>query len=387
MTFFAGELSPLSNLHPCNITVQSVQWKSTEHFYQFNKCKDLGRSDLASEVYCAKSPREAMTIGGKVRPNNDWVMSRGLELMKTAVEAKFSVPAMRQALLNTQGLIVEATRNSIFGIGLPFTSPNLSNKHEWKGGNLMGQILTDYRECIKDQLAHSRSQTPPSTSHGHSQQESLYPQINQMFTPRQQTPVCHTAHTVASTPANQPMGPNHQQLQTAPINYQPSMHLNPPRPHQPPLFQPYQLRSPPNQVPPVRLYQNRVGYIPDQLQFPHQHHTSIAHPRYQPVCSSTFTPLLNTQQPSSHVSNTQQTSDYVSNTQQPSTHVSNTQQSPTHVSIIQQSTTHDQLIQHANSQLPSSHAQMRMQSPVSVSVSARSLSQDSTQPSQELLPI
>ena len=76
--------------------------------------------------------------------------------MKIAITAKFSIPAMRNALLATEGLIVEATRNPVFGIGLPFTAANLADRSTWSGGNAMGQLLTDFRDSL---LHHSPNQS------------------------------------------------------------------------------------------------------------------------------------------------------------------------------------------------------------------------------------
>ena len=95
--------------------------------------------------------------------------------MKAAVEAKFSIPTLRQALLSTRGLIVEATRHPLFGIGLPFNSHCIEDRNAWQGENLMGQILTDYRECLADQIPASITPEPNSVgqatsmtnTHGH----------------------------------------------------------------------------------------------------------------------------------------------------------------------------------------------------------------------------
>ena len=79
-----------------------------------------------------------MNIGSKIKAPADWIMSKGIEILKTAIEEKFKEPSLQTALLETQGLIVEATRHTIYGIGLPFTSKDLPDKSTWQGGNLIG---------------------------------------------------------------------------------------------------------------------------------------------------------------------------------------------------------------------------------------------------------
>ena len=53
---------------------------------------------------------------------------------------------LKEILLNTKGIIVEGTRDKIWGAGLLY--PSFINKNKW-GLNLLGNVLMEVREIIK----------------------------------------------------------------------------------------------------------------------------------------------------------------------------------------------------------------------------------------------
>ena len=200
MTFFAGEVSPLSNLHPCDLMIDLIPWRSVEHYYQYHKCMEHGASDLAAEIYCASTPRDAMVLGSKVKASHEWTTNKGVGFIKTAVLEKFNQPHLKSAILNTRGLIVEATKHSIFGVGLPFTSTSLQDQSAWQGSNLMGQILTECRDHIKDRSLQdsSASFVPPSL--GSSQYRDFMNQQTMMLQQITSGPMAPTSQETAPQP-------------------------------------------------------------------------------------------------------------------------------------------------------------------------------------------
>ena len=144
---FAGRYSPLSNLHPCHISVNGHDYTSNEQHYQHRKCQEAGKHDIAAQVLLSSQPEAAMTIGKQVHMTKEWTTSTGKRIMKEGVRAKFNNPPLKRQLLATRKQdITEATRHPIWGIGLPITSDKLFNKHNWAGNNLMGLVLQEVRE-------------------------------------------------------------------------------------------------------------------------------------------------------------------------------------------------------------------------------------------------
>lgn len=141
--FFAGEYSPLSNLHPCRLETEERIFPSSEHLYQYERALALDRNDVAEQVLETTTPRDAMIKGKQIKATDEWTKTEGLNIMKTILQLKFeTVPRFRDLVLQHHGKIfVEASRHQIWGIGLPFTARTLEDSKSWNGDNLMGKAL------------------------------------------------------------------------------------------------------------------------------------------------------------------------------------------------------------------------------------------------------
>ena len=148
---FCGETCPLSNLFECQIVIGNTEYKSSEHFYQSEKCKSLGKADIAQKVMEAKTPREAMLVGKAVRPPPGWVKVTGVDIMKAVIAEKAAqVPLFRQLLIKLQGkTLVESTVNRVWGNGVSLHSKDALNKHTWHGENLLGKVLSEIQKSLK----------------------------------------------------------------------------------------------------------------------------------------------------------------------------------------------------------------------------------------------
>ena len=146
---FASRFSTFSNLNPCVISMESESYNSTEQYYQFKKCLAHGDEVAAAAVKMAVEPEDAMAAGGAVRPTKEWTETHGVELMTSALREKFRATPMQVKLRATgKRDLVEATRNPLWGAGLPFTHQNILKKEAHKGLNYLGKILMKIRDEI-----------------------------------------------------------------------------------------------------------------------------------------------------------------------------------------------------------------------------------------------
>ena len=74
---FAGRYSVFSNLYPCQITIDGQQFSSNEQFFQYQKCKEAGRDDVAAKVLLCTQPESAMSAGKEVQMTKAWSISTG----------------------------------------------------------------------------------------------------------------------------------------------------------------------------------------------------------------------------------------------------------------------------------------------------------------------
>ena len=56
----------------------------------------------------------------------------------------------RVLLTDSKELDEASSYDKIWGVGLRINDPRIANKHPWRGRNLLGQILVDVRDKIKN---------------------------------------------------------------------------------------------------------------------------------------------------------------------------------------------------------------------------------------------
>ena len=60
----------LSNFDPCPVTYQGINFKTSEHAYQWSACVEVLKGDLAEEVIIAKCPHDAKEIASSVKSDH-----------------------------------------------------------------------------------------------------------------------------------------------------------------------------------------------------------------------------------------------------------------------------------------------------------------------------
>lgn len=143
---FSGRFSMLSNLYPCRVEIDNQMFNSSEHAYQYKKCVAHGNHRAAAAVVLAQEPEGAMAAGSEVKATDEWKKSEGMKLMKTIVHSKCkNNKQVRDKLVSTESkVIVEATRNRVWGVGVTLRDKCLQTS-EHQGENIMGTILMELR--------------------------------------------------------------------------------------------------------------------------------------------------------------------------------------------------------------------------------------------------
>ncbi len=107
----------------------------------------------ATMILATPDPKTHKALGRKVIPFNDVVWRKHREAIVLAgSRAKYRQnPALLAALLATSGTtLVEASPfDRVWGIGLGVNNPKALDRKNWRGQNLLGQILT----ALRDELA------------------------------------------------------------------------------------------------------------------------------------------------------------------------------------------------------------------------------------------
>jgi ribA/ribD-fused uncharacterized protein len=155
-TFFWKSESPFSQWHPSTFTVSEVVFKTAEMHMMYKKAMLFGDAETAEEILKAKHPRDCKALGRKVKGFiNDLWEADCKRFVYEGNHAKFTQnPAMLKILMDTGNTkLVEAAPNDyIWGIGLSEEDAKKIPESEWPGTNWLGEILTELRENLKEQL-------------------------------------------------------------------------------------------------------------------------------------------------------------------------------------------------------------------------------------------
>lgn len=150
--FFWG--GPFSNFAPIKegIKFDGFRFPTSEHVFMYIKAKTFNDNEIAEQIKSAPDPKTAKKLGRKVRGFNEEVWKKHRDnAMKTAVQLKFDASSeFRNELLKEKyknKTFVEASPyDCVWGIGMSMEDPNVNNEHEWRGLNLLGNILTKLRD-------------------------------------------------------------------------------------------------------------------------------------------------------------------------------------------------------------------------------------------------
>lgn len=153
MPFHLFYMGTFSQWHPSKFEIDGIEFTHAEQYMMWAKAKLFGDEETAVAILAAKHPREQKKLGREVTSYSEskWVMERE-KIVYKGNYAKFTQnPEMLSELLSTTGVLVEASPyDTIWGIGLGMLNSDAMNPSKWRGINLLGKILTQLRDDLKE---------------------------------------------------------------------------------------------------------------------------------------------------------------------------------------------------------------------------------------------
>lgn len=156
-TFFW--VGPFSQWHKCAFTVRDIDYNCTEQYMMAQKSLLFGDEVTYHKIMAESDPRKQKKLGRQIQ-NFDkslWDKHRYTIVLVGNI-AKFTHNKdLREILMDTElTTLVEASPlDNIWGIGLGEKTrdgddvPEVYDRTQWKGLNLLGQVLTQVRENFK----------------------------------------------------------------------------------------------------------------------------------------------------------------------------------------------------------------------------------------------
>lgn len=150
--FFPFYRGVFSQWHPSRFEIDGLKYNCAEQYMMAQKARMFGDKKAEALIMTAKTPNEQKQLGRTVRNFDQRAWSAvARDVVARGSIAKFSANSdLRSQLLATEGkTLVEASpRDLIWGVGLNEDDPRVHDRHQWRGRNWLGQVLTDIRRLI-----------------------------------------------------------------------------------------------------------------------------------------------------------------------------------------------------------------------------------------------
>lgn len=143
----------LSQWWEAPFVVDAVEYRTAEHWMMSEKARFFGDADLPARIVAAGTPGMAKALGREVTgfDDGDWARVR-FSIVRTGNVEKFRQnPGLADWLLTTgDAILVEASpRDTIWGIGMAASHPDVEHVDAWRGENLLGFALMEVRDRLR----------------------------------------------------------------------------------------------------------------------------------------------------------------------------------------------------------------------------------------------
>ena len=150
--FFYGGI--FSQFFPCTFTEMGVTYNSAEQYMMAQKALLFDDIKTYDKIMSLANPYKIKALGRLVKNFNQEIWDKHKEdivfngnLLKFSQNKKLC----KQLLATGDKEIVEASpTDTIWGIGLAETDPDIYDKSKWRGTNLLGKAIMKVRNVLKD---------------------------------------------------------------------------------------------------------------------------------------------------------------------------------------------------------------------------------------------
>lgn len=142
-----------SQWYSAKMTINGETYNTCEQYMMHQKALLFEDEEVANAIMRETNPREQKALGRKVRNFDDQKWKQNcMRFVYEANMAKFTQnPELKSSLLSTgDRILVEASpKDFIWGIGMHYDDEGVDNPANWKGTNLLGQVLTLVKHELK----------------------------------------------------------------------------------------------------------------------------------------------------------------------------------------------------------------------------------------------
>ena len=155
------EYGCFSNWYHADFDYAGQHYENSEQFMMYHKVLMFGKYDLAEQIMQTGDPAKCKKIAGQKFPEFDselWEKTC-FTIVKRGVKAKFAQNSdILKVLLETgNALLAECSPyDKKWGIGIDINDPQRFVIADWKGKNLLGRVLMEVREELRQEILASK---------------------------------------------------------------------------------------------------------------------------------------------------------------------------------------------------------------------------------------
>ena len=150
---FFGELNPFSNFHPSPFSLNNITYNTSEHFIQSEKAKHYGDTKMELAILSCNTALEAKKMGHQITKSKNSIEWKEVakEICAPGIREKFqqNTNLMLLLLSTNHQTLVEASHDTIWGMGIPLHDGKCLEKSEWKNTGILGEILMELRSSYQ----------------------------------------------------------------------------------------------------------------------------------------------------------------------------------------------------------------------------------------------
>ena len=145
-----------SNWSAAPFVMSGHQFSNSEQAFMWLKAKFFGDEEVAAKILLDPTPNGVKALGRQVKNYNDvaWGTVREEKMYRACLEKFGQNHAMGAELLSTGNkILVEASPyDKIWGIGMAENDAGVEDKANWKGLNLLGEVLVKVRTTLRNEI-------------------------------------------------------------------------------------------------------------------------------------------------------------------------------------------------------------------------------------------
>lgn len=147
-TFFT-EGSPFTLCYPAKFIAEGLEFSSSLHYVIYKKAEVFVDRESMKRILSITEPDALLKAGRELKYFEKQVWNMNLKpILVTAVREKMlNHPELMQQLKATAGttLVLADANDSKWGIGLDMNNNEATRRKNWRGKNLLGELLTEIR--------------------------------------------------------------------------------------------------------------------------------------------------------------------------------------------------------------------------------------------------